>query len=220
MAEHSNADVEGMRDYFEWRVQEVAASHGKQVVFWEEVFDKGYRLRNDSVVNIWLGAENLPAAVKAGRRVVFSWGWYLDEQHPDSQRYLESPTNPKGDLNFWEDTWKDFYLNDPMKAIAAQNATLTSEEAALIVGGEASQWGEQAAHWHLDSRIWPRAAAAAERLWSAADVNDTNAAEQRLADFACRLVQRGVGASAIRPSQQYGYCRLPANSSFLREPQW
>ena len=37
------------------------------------MFDKGYRLRNESVVNIWLGAENLPAAVKAGRRVVFSW---------------------------------------------------------------------------------------------------------------------------------------------------
>lgn len=135
MAAHSIPHVDGMRDYYQMRMQEVAARHGKRAIFWEDVFDAGYQLRNDSIVNIWLSTDHLGPAVKAGHQVVFSWGWYLDEQHPDSQRYLVTPTNPKGDLNFWEDVWKDFYLNDPVKALAAQGIMLTPDEEARIIGG-------------------------------------------------------------------------------------
>jgi hexosaminidase len=45
--------------------------------------------------------------------------------------------------------------------------------------------------------VWPRAAAAAERLWSPRNVNDTNEAEQRLENFRCLLNKRGIGAAPV-----------------------
>lgn len=43
---------------------------------------------------------------------------------------------------------------------------LTPEQETLIMGGEACMWTEMANHITLESRIWPRAAAVAEKLWS------------------------------------------------------
>ena len=46
-------------------------------------------------------------------------------------------------------------------------------------------------------RVWPRAAVLAERLWSAAALNDTDAARPRLHEFRCKLVRRGIAAEPI-----------------------
>lgn len=35
-----------------------------------------------------------------------------------------------------------------------------------IYGAEAALWTEQVDEWALDARLWPRASALAERLWS------------------------------------------------------
>ena len=63
--------------------------------------------------------------------------------------------------------------------------------------------------WSIDTRMWPRAAATAERLWSVRNLTDVNAAEGRLAHQGCRLLQRGISASPIRPANQYGFCYRP-----------
>jgi len=100
------------------------------------------------------------------------------------------------------DTWQNFYLADP-----TFNRTLTPAESALILGGSISQWGEQADAANLESRMWPRAAGGAERLWSDASLRDTDAAEARLEAWRCKLVQqRGVRAGPLRPSSVHGYC--------------
>lgn len=108
-----------------------------------------------------------------------------------------------------EDTWINFYNYDPLP-----NNTTPAQEA-LLWGGEASQWGEQVDATNIHSRMWPRACAQAERLWSPASVNDVDAATSRLAYHRCRLVQRGIGAGPIRPSANYGFCKLPPGSLFL-----
>jgi len=60
---------------------------------------------------------------------------------------------------------------------------------------------------NLESRMWPRAAGGAERLWSDASLRDTDAAEARLEAWRCKLVQqRGVRAGPLRPSSVHGYC--------------
>jgi hexosaminidase len=43
---------------------------------------------------------------------------------------------------------------------------LTAEEEKNILGGEACQWSEMVDNRTIDSRIWPRAAVVAEKLWS------------------------------------------------------
>ena len=80
-----------------------------------------------------------------------------------------------------------------------------------FAGGEASQWGEQVTGTNIDSRMWPRACGAAERLWSPPDDN-LDGAWPRLAGIQCHLAQRGVGAGPVRPSADYGFCALTTES--------
>ncbi|CAF4279880.1 unnamed protein product, partial [Adineta steineri] len=71
-----------------------------------------------------------------------------------------------------------------------------------ILGGEACVWAEFVDSTNLLTTLWPRASAVAERLWSAASVNNSEDAQFRLDVHRCRLLRRGIPAQPILP----GYC--------------
>lgn len=63
-------------------------------------------------------------------------------------------------------------------------------------------WGEYVDATNLTPRLWPRASAVAERLWSNQTVTDIGDAYNRLSAHRCRLVERGIAAEPLFSS----YC--------------
>jgi hexosaminidase len=80
------------------------------------------------------------------------------------------------------------YLVDPAPASAA----LTPEQRKLVLGGEVAMWGEFVNDSTLDSRIWPRAAAVAERFWSPESVRDVDDMYRRLDSVSIELNAMGL----------------------------
>src|SRR4029077_19692105 len=76
------------------------------------------------------------------------------------------------------------YAVDPMGGAAAN---LTPEQQKLILGGESCMWSEYVNAENIDSRIWPRNAAIAERLWSPQSVTDPASMYARLRAVGHRL---------------------------------
>jgi len=182
-----NMTVQQLQGVFEVQALQYISTNGKQSVVWQEVFDTGSKLPNNTVVNVWQDEANITitAALQAGYRVVLSSGWYLDRMQPGLPHYQ------------WVQTWFDFYNNEP-----TANTVLTPDQEALLLGGEISVWAESVDEINFDERVWTRAPSGAERLWSNKAINNVTLAQPRLEYFRCKLVQRGVRAGPTT----YSYC--------------
>ncbi|OMO99882.1 hypothetical protein CCACVL1_03565 [Corchorus capsularis] len=162
-------------EYFVLRAQDIALSHGYEIVNWEETFvNFGKKLNPKTIVHNWLAVGLTQQVVASGLRCIVSnqEKWYLD--HLDT-------------------TWEEFYLNEPLRNITNLN------QQKLVIGGEVCMWGETIDASDIEQTIWPRAAAAAERLWTPYDKLAKNPRQVtgRLAHFRCLLNQRGVAAAPL-----------------------
>ncbi len=152
--EHGLKDAAAIQVYFNQRVLKIVQKYGKTMVGWDEILVPG--LPTDAVIQSWRGQKSLSEAAAKGYRGILSWGYYLDHLSPASFHYAVDP------------------LGGP------DAAALTPEQAARIMGGEACMWDELAGPETVDSRIWPRMAAIAERFWSPANVTDVDGMYSRL----------------------------------------
>ncbi|GAB2218460.1 hypothetical protein Droror1_Dr00001683 [Drosera rotundifolia] len=170
-----NMDGSEAYQYFVLRAQKIALSHGYEIVNWEETFiNVKDKLSPKTVVHNWLVTGIAAEAVAAGFRTILSNQdkWYLD--HLDA-------------------TWDGFYTNEPLLYIT------DPKQQALVLGGEVCMWGERIDASDIQQTIWPRAAAAAERLWTPYDklAQDPSEVTSRLAHFRCLLNQRGIAAAPL-----------------------
>src|SRR5260370_29806904 len=75
---------------------------------------------------------------------------------------------------------------------------LTGEETAHVLGGEACMWSEYVTEETVDSRLWPRAAVVAERLWSPANTVDIESMYARL-----EITSRWLDWSGVQHRSEY-----------------
>ncbi|KAI3865763.1 hypothetical protein MKX03_025509, partial [Papaver bracteatum] len=184
LQEH-NMTTKDAYQYFVLRAQEIAISENWTPVNWEETYNsfKG-NLNPHTVVHNWLGPGVCPKAAADGFRCIYSnqGVWYLD--------HLDVP-------------WEDVYKSEPLEGISDGSHTK------LVLGGEVCMWGETADSSDVQQTIWPRAAAAAERMWSSRDMTSARNMSwtvlPRLEYFRCLLNRRGVPAA---PVNNY-YARSP-----------
>ena len=162
--EHGLKDNGGLHAYFNGRIAAILAKHGKRLVGWDEILHAG--LPPSCVIDSWRGSDALAEAAVLGHDGILSNGFYIDLIRHASEHYLV----------------------DPIPASCA----LTPAQRAHILGGEATMWSEWVSPETIDSRIWPRTAAIAERLWSPAGVRDVGDMYRRLAFVSARLGEAGA----------------------------
>ncbi|HKG14230.1 MAG TPA: family 20 glycosylhydrolase, partial [Pyrinomonadaceae bacterium] len=164
MAKNNLADKHALQAYFNRRLSQIVQKHGKRMVGWDEILHPD--LPKDTVVQSWRGPKSLAEGARQGFPGILSNGYYLDHLLPAETHYL----------------------NDPLP----EGSGLSEAEAARVLGGEACMWGEYVGPENIDSRIWPRAAAIAERLWSPREVRDVEDMYRRLSVVSVQLEELGL----------------------------
>ncbi len=164
MRKHHMENFEELQAYFNLKVNGILKKHGKRMVGWDEILNPA--LPRNVVIQSWRGKESLYQAVKQGFYAILSNGFYIDLCQPAEFHYL----------------------NDPL----SEAQSLSPEERARVLGGEATMWSELVSEETVDSRIWPRTAAIAERLWSSPEVKDVEDMYRRLAVISRQLEELGL----------------------------
>jgi hexosaminidase len=170
MRNHNIKDAQALQTYFTRRVQKIIRKHGKTMEGWDEILDSD--LPKDCLIQSWRGANSLAAAAKMGYKTVLSAGYYLDLMYPASQHYAVDP-------------------------LGGESASLSADQKRNILGGEAAQWTEYVTAENLDTRLWPRLGAIAERLWSPETVTDTDSMYRRLSALTRNLQALAVDPEAV-----------------------
>jgi hexosaminidase len=164
MKVHNLKDNDALQAYFNTRVLKIIAHLHKHMMGWDEVLTPD--LPKDVVVQSWRGEASLFKGAKLGYEGVLSAPYYLDGMRPAGVHYLADPLPSSSDL--------------------------TPDEHKLILGGEVCMWGEHLYARTIDSRIWPRTAAIAERFWSPENVRDVDDMYRRLIPVSIELESLGL----------------------------
>ena len=149
---------------FNQRILKILQKYGKKLIGWDEILHSG--MPKDIVIQSWRGSKFLVESARQGYMGILSNGYYIDLMQ----------------------TAEFHYLNDPIPPDTALNAI----EQKQILGGEATMWAELVTPENVDSRIWPRTAAIAERLWSPATVRDVESMYRRLGKISVELEELGL----------------------------
>lgn len=183
MKEKGFTDYKQLESFYIQTLLDIVSDYDKGYVVWQEVFDNKVKVRPDTIIQVW--QEEMPVQymkeieviTQAGFRALLSAPWYLNR------------------VKYGPD-WKEMYKVEPLAFRG------TPAQKALVIGGEACMWGEYVDSTNLVPRLWPRAGAIAERLWSSNLTTNMDFAFKRLSHFRCELLRRGIQAQPL----SVGYC--------------
>jgi len=180
MKKHNITSYSKLEEFYMQNLLNIVQSLNKNYIVWQEVFDNGVKIAPETVVHIWKVnyQSELSNVTAAGYNTILSSCWYLNY------------------INYGSD-WETYYKCEP------HDFEGTDEQKNLVIGGEATMWGEYVDGSNVISRTWPRAAAVAERLWSNQSVNIPADATSRLEELRCSMMKRGI---KVEPVSGPGYC--------------
>ncbi len=153
-----------LQAYFNQRLLPILKKHGKKMLGWDEILNPD--LPKDIMVQSWRGDASLAQGARQGYTGILSAPYYLDAQKPSATMFLA----------------------DPVPA----DTKLTPDQQKLILGGEVCMWSEQIYPETVDSRIWPRTLAIAERFWSPQSDRDVVDMYRRLRSTSLELEDVGL----------------------------
>jgi len=159
-----------LQTYFNIKLEKILNKLDKKLMGWDEIMTPN--MPTTAVIHAWRGENeglekggSLISAAKKGYQTVLSNGYYIDRLLSVEHHYT---VDPIGD------------------------AQLTEEEQSRILGGEATMWSELVTPLTIDSRIWPRTAAIAERFWSPQNINNVDDMKKRLKNVSFQLEELGL----------------------------
>ena len=177
-------------------------------ILWQEVFDNGIQVKNDTIIHVW--KVNIQTWFQRHHKTPShwqDWGGYdwESEMEKVTRKGLRAILSSPWYLNYisYGSDWTKYYLVEPLTFPGSK------AQKSLVVGGEAAMWGEFVNSINLTPRLWPRASAVAERLWSSGDTRDVREAAGRLEELECRMLQRGF---PVAPLNGPSFCAVDWNA--------
>jgi hexosaminidase len=153
MQAHGFKTQHDLQAYFNQQVEKIVTKYGKRMEGWDEILNPA--LPKDIVIQSWRGAKSLADAARQGYQGILSSGYYLDHIETSGKLYWVDPLGDQADR-------------------------LSAADKQHVLGGEVCMWSEYISAANIDTRIWPRTAAIAERFWSPAQVRDVADMYRRL----------------------------------------
>ncbi len=167
---HGMKTFQDLQADFNKKLFPIVKKTGKKMMGWDEILHAN--IPEAITIQSWRGRDAFFESVRKGHPAILSHGYYIDLiQHADTH-----------------------YLNDPIP----DTVKLTPAETALVLGGEATMWSELITPETVDSRIWPRLAPIAERLWSDAEIRDVPDMYRRMDLVSLQLDALGMRHIAYR----------------------
>uniref|UniRef100_A0A452TTZ4 Beta-hexosaminidase subunit alpha n=1 Tax=Ursus maritimus TaxID=29073 RepID=A0A452TTZ4_URSMA len=163
-------DFKQLESFYIQTLLSIVSAYDKGYVVWQEVFDNKVKVRPDTIIQVWREetpvhyTKEMELITRAGFRALLSAPWYLNH------------------ITYGPD-WSEIYMVEPLDFKGSP------QQKALVIGGEACMWGEYVDSTNLAPRLWPRAGAVAERLWSSELVTSVDFAFKRLTRFRCELLR-------------------------------
>ena len=157
---------EELQSYFIKRIEKFLRTKNRRLVGWDEILEGG--LPSDATVMSWRGVKGGIAAAQAGHDVVMA---------PTAWTYFDYPNT----------TVEKVYSFEPVPK------ELSAEQGKHILGAQAQMWTDKHEPEELiDARVYPRAAALSEVVWSPAASRNYDAFADRLRRHLPRLAALGV----------------------------
>ena len=172
-------------------------------IVWQEVFDNGVEVKDDTIIHVWkVEQQSLSLAHLIFIDVQGQWEWEMSKVTGKGLRAILSSPWYLNYISYGSD-WTKYYLAEPLDFYG------NDEQKKLVIGGEACMWDEFVNSVNLTPRLWPRASAVAERLWSPKEARNTAEAKQRIQEMECRMLQRGF---PVEPINGPAFCNIDWNA--------